>query len=411
MPRQATAISILLASPFDVVPERDLISRLVADWNNLRGRNRGIFLDLLKFETSVSAGFGDDGQAVVNDSIGDDYDAVIGIFWNRIGTPTGRSTSGTIEEIERAIARYRDGENVEIAVYFKKAPVLSDDIDLDQIQGVRNFKIRLESEGGLHKPFTDETTLRYEIEILLDKLAKRFGVAQPVSVVSQSVSVGNQQTPQHSINQTVTHLEEVGYLDAIENIEKYSNLAFEFVTQLGSELEKLAATTSVQATSISEISSLGPIQAHEMKPVITVVAKAMDKFSDFVEPRESEFRKSSLELANNARSLIDLMYDFEPSDSDVNGLITLLETLVESSSSSLESLKDLYTTTRGLQRMTTVFNHSRKRILKNFDAVISDIGNMRDVLAVAVSELSARHISNMKLAGSRAVELGGPEDD
>jgi hypothetical protein len=61
MPRQTTAISILLASPFDVVFERNLISQLVADWNNIRGRNGGVFLDLLKFETSVAAGFGDDG--------------------------------------------------------------------------------------------------------------------------------------------------------------------------------------------------------------------------------------------------------------------------------------------------------------------------------------------------------------
>jgi hypothetical protein len=320
-----------------------------------------------------------------------------------------RSKSGTIEEIERAIARHRNGENVEIAVYFKKASISPDEIDLDQFQGVRDFRGRLESEGGLHKSFSDETTLRYEIEILLDKLARRFGVGTQISVRAQFSDRSNEESSSNTTDQVTAHSEEMGYVDAIENIEKFSSICTKFANQLSDELDILSNTTSAQTTSISEISSLGPIQTHEMKPIIALVAKAMDKFSDFVEMKESEFKTSSLELASNVRYLIDLMYDFEPSESEVNNLISQLDDFVENSSSSLESLNDLYKTTRGLQRMTTAFNHSRKRILMNFDAVISDIGSMRDVLAVAVSELNARHHANVKIAGVGTTKMGNSE--
>lgn len=406
MPRQTTAISILLASPFDVKPERELISTIVIEWNNNRGRNLGVFFDLLKFETSVSAGFGEDGQDVVNDGIGNDYDAVIGIFWKRVGTPTPRSKSGAIEEIERAIARHHNGEKIEISVYFKNVAVLPDEIDLEQIQGVRDFKHRLELEGGLHKPFSDDATLRFEISILLDTLAKRFCTRSPTPAANKDSGSSSIKLMAIKSSEITGVHEDVGFFDVVENIVKSSSVATGFLIQLGSELNSLANTTSAQSTIISEIGSWGSIKLHEMKPIINIVEKSMDHFSNFVELKESEFKNSSAELAENTRSLLDLMYDFEPSNSEINDLILELSKLVDASSTSLDSLEGLHQTTRGLQRMTTAFNHSRKRILINFDAVISDIGSMRDIIAVAVSELSARHETNMKAIDSSTAKIG-----
>jgi len=56
-------------------------------------------------------------QAILNRQIVDSGHLLIGIFGNRLGTPTGKAQSGTIEEIEefRKTGRY-------VALYFSSAP-------------------------------------------------------------------------------------------------------------------------------------------------------------------------------------------------------------------------------------------------------------------------------------------------
>lgn len=44
-----------------------------------------------------------DPQLIINNSIIKNADMVIALFGSRLGTPTARATSGTIEEIEEMI--------------------------------------------------------------------------------------------------------------------------------------------------------------------------------------------------------------------------------------------------------------------------------------------------------------------
>ncbi len=123
MPRNLTSVSIFLSSPGDVSQERALVTTAIDEWNGRMSRDRGIFFDLIKFETSVSAGFGDDGQGVINEQVADDYDVLIAIFWKRLGSETARASSGSVEEFQRALSRYKNGEKIEISFLFKTTPV------------------------------------------------------------------------------------------------------------------------------------------------------------------------------------------------------------------------------------------------------------------------------------------------
>jgi hypothetical protein len=53
-----------------------------------------------------------------NDQLVDDADILIGLFKARIGTPTGISASGTIEEIDRLVAAGKP-----VMLYFSTGPI------------------------------------------------------------------------------------------------------------------------------------------------------------------------------------------------------------------------------------------------------------------------------------------------
>jgi hypothetical protein len=156
MPRQTTIISVFLASPSDVAAERKIVTRAIDRWNTIRGRSQGYLLELLTWELSTSSAVGSDGQDVVNSQIGDEYDAMVAIFWSRLGSETPRADSGTVEEYERALQRHKRGDPIEVGVYFKTADPPMDKIDPMQLKGVFDLKTQMESDGVYHKSFKDD---------------------------------------------------------------------------------------------------------------------------------------------------------------------------------------------------------------------------------------------------------------
>jgi hypothetical protein len=96
-----TKLKVFVASPGDVAPERQVIGDVAAELNRGIAADRGIVLEVVKWETHAWPGFGQGPQDVINQQIGV-YDIFIGIMWNRLGTPTLESASGTVEEFERA---------------------------------------------------------------------------------------------------------------------------------------------------------------------------------------------------------------------------------------------------------------------------------------------------------------------
>jgi hypothetical protein len=92
---------ILIASPSDVEDERETIVRLIQEWNDLNSYTRHVTLLPLRWETHAAPNYGTRPQEVINRAIVDDCDLLVGVFWTRIGSPTGVADSGTLEEIER----------------------------------------------------------------------------------------------------------------------------------------------------------------------------------------------------------------------------------------------------------------------------------------------------------------------
>jgi hypothetical protein len=118
MSYSARVFRILIASPSDVEEERDAVVSVIQAWNDLHSRTRALVLLPLRWETHTAPEYGTRPQEVINRTIVDDCDLVVGIFWTRLGSPSGEADSGTIEEIERASRASKP-----VMLYFSRAEI------------------------------------------------------------------------------------------------------------------------------------------------------------------------------------------------------------------------------------------------------------------------------------------------
>lgn len=155
MPKQGITYSILIASPTDVVVERDIVSACARDWNSAHTAS-GVNLRDVRWELDALPAMGERGQALINRQLVDDADILIGIFKARIGTPTGISASGTIEEIDRFIAAGKP-----VMLYFSTGPIPHNH-DPEQFRLLRDYKNQIASRG-IYAEFVDENDLRAKV--------------------------------------------------------------------------------------------------------------------------------------------------------------------------------------------------------------------------------------------------------
>lgn len=154
MPRAATVYRILVASPGDVAEERAAIRDVLQDWNVLHAA-RGLYLEPVLWETHAHPAMGERAQAVINEQLAQECDVLIGIFWSRLGTPTGVAQSGTVEEVQQFQASGRP-----VLLYFSEAPVPPERLDADQLARVQEFRAQY---PGLYWTYRTVAELRTQL--------------------------------------------------------------------------------------------------------------------------------------------------------------------------------------------------------------------------------------------------------
>lgn len=156
---------IFIASPSDVQEERDIIARIIREWNDLHSYERKVVLLPLRWETHSAPELNRRPQEIINTEIVDLADMAVGVFWTRIGTPTGGFESGTIEEIERI-----GNAGKLVMCYFSKAKVELDKVDLEQYKSLKEFKKKTYPNGLIEQysnsvEFRDLFAKQLEIKI------------------------------------------------------------------------------------------------------------------------------------------------------------------------------------------------------------------------------------------------------
>lgn len=387
MARTESVMTIFLASPGDVNEERNRLEDGIADWNRTWARNLGIRLELLRWEQDAYPDIGEDAQDVINRQIPQDYDLFIGLMWSRFGTPTARAGSGTAEEFERALARYRTSpKDVSILFYFKDSPIPPSKLDPAQLQKLQEFKEYLKNEGVLHWEFSDSEQFEKLASMHITKHVQNWRHKQ----ISTFTEIENSALPPElDTNLTSSHAvyieeDEDGYLDLLELFEERIAEVREIANRLTEAQSDLTSHTSQGTRDILALASKPnnstPTQA---KRIIGKVAEQMLQFTNRVNAEVPLLRAAmngSMGALTRAATL-SAEFDINQTRTAKTATTSLLTAIT----GARQSMAEFKTKTTNLPRMTKDLNVAKRKQAAALDALINEFENGEQLVVEALS--------------------------
>ncbi|MBO9881438.1 hypothetical protein [Xanthomonas sp. D-109] len=203
----AAVYRVLIASPSDVAEDRAAVASTIHDWNSHNSKTRGIVLLPVMWETHAAPSLDARPQAVINEQLVRECDMLAGVFWTRLGSPTGEAESGTIEEINWFVR-----EKKPVMIYFSTRN-LPNDFDIDQVKRLREFKKQIQQKG-LVFDYNTPSTLENMLFKQLTTIVERMNVAPTVNVAelkratkSEELSK-NTQGEEKNLKQDITETED-----------------------------------------------------------------------------------------------------------------------------------------------------------------------------------------------------------
>jgi serine phosphatase RsbU (regulator of sigma subunit) len=162
---------LIVASPSDVQSERDAVSSVVEELNKTICADRGLHIEVIRWETDSYPGFHPEGPQGLIDRILkiEDCDVLVGIFWKRFGSPTKTAASGTAHELALAYKAWKKKGRPQIMMYFNMKPYMPrSEAETDQLGQVLRFK-RDFPKQGLSWPYRGTSNFR---ELFRNHLAR-----------------------------------------------------------------------------------------------------------------------------------------------------------------------------------------------------------------------------------------------
>jgi hypothetical protein len=187
-------LKVFVASPGDVRQERDKLAKVIFELNQtltILAPEKGLALELVRWETHVAPGLGVDAQDVVNRDL-PEYDIFVGIMWQRFGTPTKRAASGAHEEFLQAYERWKKSREFPVLYYFcQKAIAVPRAVEeVKQLERVVAFREELSTMGLVWEYEDSETfadTVRPHLLLVLRRyLSPKDGSGQTLALPSIS---------------------------------------------------------------------------------------------------------------------------------------------------------------------------------------------------------------------------------
>ena len=138
---RANVLPVMIASPGDVAYERRLAREVIDAWNASHSIATSLILNAVGWE-QAAADLGGRAQQLINDRLLKECDLLVGIFWGRLGTPTGEFESGTVEEIQTHLEAGKPA-----MIYFSDRAVPPSKLGRGQYEGVLRFKDWCQTKG------------------------------------------------------------------------------------------------------------------------------------------------------------------------------------------------------------------------------------------------------------------------
>lgn len=372
MPRSETIINVFVASPSDVAEERSSLETVIHELNKTWSNKLGLRLDLIKWETDVYPSFGDSAQDVINNQINDSYDIFIAIFWSKLGTPTKKSISGSVEEFERAYSKYKRNEEVDIMVYFKDQAIPPSKMDFEQLKGIQDLKTQLGEKGGLYWTFDGtenfESLLRVHLSQVAQKWASKTSTA--LTEVQQLVEFEEKE------KEFIDDFEDFGLLDYIDIYEDRMSEMTASLAIIAEATERVGNQFNRRTEEIAELGEIGESNKAKARKIIKLTSHDIDRFTEITNG-QIEITSKSREEAFHALSMALSVYvDFIKTNEPDEELIELENSLIsmrDATEETIEGLTEFQTSLSNLPRLTVHVNRSKRLAVKALDRVLEEV--------------------------------------
>lgn len=365
MPREVSEFRIVVASPSDSYETRKAVFDVLHELNRSL-EVQGISIRGLGWEEYVTPGIAADSQAVINEQLLTEYDILIAILATKLGTPTSNSVSGTVEEIEHAIANTKSSMgNFRVQVYFRDRIENISNISIDEYRKVAEFRESLKARGVLYRLFVDDRELQKEIRAnierpILEYLKRRGTELSPMPEKTLEVA-SKARDADHSIKAVA---EEFGILDHLERAENALAAAIACSSRIAPLVNEIADETNRQVAIFESSASL------PAGPKKTIV----NNFASFLRSKAEELKREASSACENFDTFADATIlmaaleketlDTERYDKDLAEFLRSAEGVLPIFSQARSATVAFMEVAKNLPRITIQFNQAKKELLE-----------------------------------------------
>ena len=393
MPEVITNYRLFLASPGDVANEREIVKKVISEFNVQYVRELKSTISLMTWENNTHPAFGNYPQSVISQQIGE-YDIFVGILWSKFGTPTPSYGSGTEEEFNNAYDKFKSNPNeIRIMIYFNQDGVPINDIDIEQIAKIKNFKQKLSPLGGYYFDFSSndfEGLFRRHIYDVISKWDSLY----PVEISKKEVVI------QEESDDKIIENEELGWLDYLDIISNKFEESTSNINMITEELSKftLEITGKTAELNLANQSQFGN---NISKQIVSQSAKIINRCSISLEMPIQNWYSLFLDGIDAMKKIILLteeignitLTELEESKSQLEFIHDAIENSLYPTKEFLQSIKDLPKISQQIiiakknlaSRINTFTTDMQKSLIdiddfiQYIDTKIEGIGNLQEI--------------------------------
>ncbi len=363
--KEVNQIRIFVSCPGDITDELGSIKLIVEEFNKTIGRHNSYVLELLNWKTDTYTQIGVDAQEVINDQIDPRYDILVGIIWLKLGTPTKRDKSGTVEEINRALSN----PEKEQLIYFKTTPPTDiTSIDPEELTKINQYKKELGVKGVLYQEFATTQSFESQFRINLanlisDKIINKETKIQPTQII---VPIDNVDKYAH-ITSLIEEVEngdneslELDIFNATDEARTYLLLVTTCLYSLTDTMNAWTATLNKRTKEINAINNIRDerLRMNKQKAIINLLADELLDFKNSIQNELPIFSENFRKVGTTYSKVILIAKKFK--NSGVNELQGSATELRDTSESSLNSLALLLRAIMELPPLNFKFNKAKR---------------------------------------------------
>ena len=322
-------------------------------------------------------GIGSDPQNVINEQLLKEYDILIALFASKLGSPTTNAASGTIEEIEHAIANKESpmGRH-RVQVYFRDKIENTSEISIEELKKVFEYREKLKPLGVLYGSFKDRDDLQKEVRINLQRPILDYLKNRPSSSPRQSATEIAESRNDIEGAAPLEEAEDLGVLDYQERSEIAIETTNRSMGRMAVLIEEIGAETRREVERVESASFLNA-SATEKKATI-------NDFASFIKTKATELRIEANiadeNFASFANSIVllanaDPQRGTEQYQKVLEKFLTAAEEMLKTATESRLSMRTFRTTVESIPRITIQFNQAKKMLLEAIDKCLAFLDN------------------------------------